>query len=129
GRHDLEPEAFDLLGRERRAGAGGVRVAWTRFVNALPLARGDFYARVRLALEEEAAAIPRRALRGIVLASGITDLAAAAGNRRFFERLLRGVRRRLGLSPAVQRRAASSTTWRAWCRACTACMRINSGRL
>jgi len=102
GRHDLEPEAFDLLGRERRAAAGGVRVAWMRFVNAVPLARGDFYARVRLALEEEAAAIPRRALRGIVLSSAITDQAAVAGNRRFFERLLRAVRRRFHVPAALE---------------------------
>ena len=93
GRHDLEPGRIDPLGGEGR-GSGGLRSAWTRLRHARPLARRDFALLVRLRLEAEAGRIPRRALQGVVVAAGVTDLALAAGHQRFFETLVHFVHRR-----------------------------------
>src|SRR2546427_477056 len=86
GRHDLEPARIDPLGLAGR-GDGGMRTAWTRFSRAWPLVRRDFGVLARVRIEAEAGRIPHRALAGVVVAAGITDLALAAGHRRFFEKL------------------------------------------
>jgi len=90
GRNDLDPGRVDPLGGPGR-GNGGMRTAWTRFSRAWPLMRRDFGALVRLRVEAEAGRIPRRALAGVVVAAGVTDLALAGDHRRFFEQLVRFV--------------------------------------
>lgn len=86
-RNDLDPGRVDPLDGPGR-GDGGMRTAWTRFSRAWPLMRRDFGALVRLRLEAETGRIPRRALKGVVVAAGVTDLALAGGHRRFFEQLV-----------------------------------------
>jgi hypothetical protein len=101
GRHDLEPGRIDPLDGAAR-GDGGMRTAWTRFSRAWPLMRRDFVALVRLRVEAEAARIPRRSLAGIVIPAGVTDLALAAGQRRFFEKLVRFVHGRFRVRAAFE---------------------------
>ena len=101
GRHDLEPGRMDPLGRGGQ-GDGGMRTAWTRFSRAWPLMRRDFGALVRLRIEAEAGRIPRRALAGVVVAAGVTDLALAAGHRRFFDKLVRFVHGRFRARAAFE---------------------------
>lgn len=101
GRHDLDPGRMDPLDGAGR-GDGGLRTAWTRFSHAWPLMRRDFGALVRLRLEAESGRIPRRALAGVVIAAGVTDLALAAGHRRFFEKLVRFVHGRFRARAAFE---------------------------
>ncbi len=101
GRHDLEPGRIDPLDGAAR-GDGGMHTAWTRFSRAWPLMRRDFGALVRLRVEAEAARVPRRSLAGIVIAAGVTDLALAAGHRRFFEKLVRFVHGRFRVRAAFE---------------------------
>jgi hypothetical protein len=59
--------------------------------------RGDLAARLPMRLESEASGLPRRALRGVAIAAPVTDLALAAGHRRFFHELPRFVTARFGV--------------------------------
>lgn len=101
GRHDLDPGRMDPLDGAGR-GDGGLRTAWTRFSRAWPLMRRDFGALVRLRLEADSGRIPRRALGGVVVAAGVTDLALAAGHRRFFATLVRFIHGRFGVRAAFE---------------------------
>jgi hypothetical protein len=101
GRHDLEPGRLDPLGGAGR-GHGGMGTAWTRFSQAWALKHRDFGALVRVQIEADAGRIPRRALAGIVIAAGVTDLALAAGQRRFFERLVRFIHGRFRVRAAFE---------------------------
>jgi len=101
GRYDLDPGRMDPLDGAGR-GDGGMRTAWTRFSHVLPLMRRDFAALVRLRIEAEAGRITRRALASVVVAAGVTDLALAAGNRRFFAKLVRFVHGRFRVRAAFE---------------------------
>ena len=100
GRHDLEPGSVDPLGGDGRG--GGLRAAWTRLRHARPIARRDFGLLARLRIEADAARLPRRALQGVVVAAGATDLALAAGHRRFFETLVRFIHGRFHVRAAFE---------------------------
>jgi len=101
GRYDLRPLHLDPL--DDGAGAArGARQAWTQLTRPLSGARFDFGLLVRLRLESEVAAVPRRALHGVVVAAGATDLALAGGHRRFFERLVPFIHRRFRARAAFE---------------------------
>ena len=104
GRYDLQPTRLDPL--EGTPGAAGfgtrLRLAWTRATRPWAFARRDFGLLVRLALEARASIIPRRALHGVVVAAGVTDLALAGGQRHFFEKLTRWIRGRFRARAAFE---------------------------
>jgi hypothetical protein len=58
--------------------------------------RGSLIARLPLLIASEVARLPARDVRGVVLDAWLTDLALAAGHRRFFESYCRLVRGRFG---------------------------------
>jgi hypothetical protein len=101
GRHDLEPGRMDPLDRAGH-GDGGMRTAWTRFSRAWPLLHRDFGVLARVRIEAEAGRLSRRALAGVVVAAGVTDLALAAGHRRFFEKLVRFIHGRFRVRAAFE---------------------------
>jgi len=104
GRYDLQAGRLDPLEGTPGPAGLGARMArsWTRLTRPWPLMRRDFGVLVRMALEARVAAIPRRALRGVVIAAGITDLALAGRHRRFFEKLTRFVRGRFRARAAFE---------------------------
>lgn len=57
---------------------------------------GDFSARVFARCEQDAPKLGAKLVRGVAFASGVTDLALAAGNARALERLVRWGRARFG---------------------------------
>ncbi len=74
---------------------GRLRAATTTLA-MLPGGGGDLAARVAARCEVEAPALGTRAWAGLAVAAPITDLALAAGNARFFERMVRFGRTRFG---------------------------------
>jgi len=101
GRHDLNPGRVDPLSTDR-VNDGGMGTLWTRISHAWLLARRDIGALVRLRIEAEAGRIRRKALRGVVVAAGITDLALAGEHRIFFERLTSFIHGRFGARAAFE---------------------------
>jgi hypothetical protein len=95
-RHELVPGPEQVLDRGRPPLGlwAGTRLRLAALVRPALLFRGDWIARLPVVLEAEAAAIPRRSLKGVVLDAWLTDLVLAAGHRRFFEVWCRTVRRR-----------------------------------
>ena len=81
-----------------------VRLAMTGMFQAPGVLRSDFAALVPLLLELEAASLGAKSLKGIVLASPLTDLALAGKHRRFFERTVAFVHRRFGVAAAFETR-------------------------
>jgi hypothetical protein len=84
--------------------------AWTRFVLGPGAAftagageRRDLARRLPLLLDLDLARLAGRAVRGVVVASPVTDLALAAGNRAMFECAIRHLQRR-GLHAAFETR-------------------------
>lgn len=76
--------------------SGALRAATTS-LSMMPGSRGDdLAARVAARCEIEAPALGTRAWAGIAVAAPVTDLALAAGNARFFERMTRFGRSRFG---------------------------------
>jgi len=71
-----------------------LRIGFTALRRFPGVMRGDFVARVMMLIEAEAALLAARDLRAVVLAAPFTDLFLAGRHRRFFEALLRHVRRR-----------------------------------
>ena len=96
-RHELEPGVEDPLARAQRNGSLAVRarLGLAGLLRPAGLFRGNFVARVPMLIEAEAAAFPARDRKGVVLDPWLTDLALAAGHRRFFESYCRFVRGRL----------------------------------
>ena len=71
-------------------GNNGVKRAGAAAMNLLPMSMaGDLGSRVLPRIEREATQFGPKALRGIVVSSVVTDLALAANQPRFIERLLR----------------------------------------
>ena len=95
-RHELGLGAEDLLERRWRRAALPLRMRLSleSLMRIPPPGHGDFVSRVPVLLELEAAALRVRDLRAVILSAPLTDLALAAGNRRFFQRLTRSMRRR-----------------------------------
>ena len=95
-RQELSPglESVIEASRARVRGGARLRVRWSGVVHPGWLGRGDFVKRMPLLVDAEIAGLPRGCVRGIVLDAWFTDLALAAGNRRFFESFVRFVRRR-----------------------------------
>jgi hypothetical protein len=96
-RLELTPGVEDPLERGRRqAGAGArLRLSVGSVFRPAFLFRGNLRLRLPLLLDLEIArARLRKNVRGVVLDAWLTDLALAAGNRRFFQSYCRFVRRR-----------------------------------
>lgn len=93
---DLGPGVDGLLERRRKRVGSGVRwrMRLSRLRRLPGYAAGDMAARLAVLMEVEARALPRRGTASVVIASAITDLALATGNRGFFERAARYMRRR-----------------------------------
>lgn len=82
-RHQLEPGIESVLSRVppgQRAALG-----WGAWSRSAPFGRGDVAARLPALIDLELSRIPARDVRGVVLDAWLTDLALAAGHRRFFE--------------------------------------------
>lgn len=93
---DLGPGVDGLLERRRRRVSLGARwrMRLSRLARPYGYRRGDMAARLAVLLEGEARALPRRGTASVVIATTLTDLALATGNRAFFERTARHLRRR-----------------------------------
>jgi hypothetical protein len=85
------------LKRVRRASPLALlRLGFTGVTHAPRVLRSDFSGLVPLLVELEVASLGARALRGVVLAAALTDLALAGRHREFFAHVCRFVRRRFG---------------------------------
>lgn len=95
-RHELDPGIEGALQRMReRAGPGArARIGLAGLTRPRFLFRGDLARRWPLMLAAGKALVPKRSLRGVVVDAWLTDVALAAGNRRFFEAVCRSVRGR-----------------------------------
>jgi hypothetical protein len=95
----LTPASEDLAYEHlllQPGGASGVSEMMAT-LSMLPAARpGDLAPRVAARCLAEAASLGARAWAGIAVAAPVTDLALAAGNARFFDRMLRFARARFG---------------------------------
>lgn len=98
----LTPPSADLFDEHPLLprGAGGATLGPMTGPAVLPslvaALTGELAARVAARCEREAPLLGARAWAGIAIAAPVTDLALAAGNARFFERILRWGRLRFG---------------------------------
>lgn len=89
-RYQLEPGIESVLARVPRDRRPALGLALSR---SAPFGRGDLLARLPVLIETELSRIPSRDVKGVVLDAWLTDLALAAGHRRFFESYARVVHR------------------------------------
>ncbi len=83
-----EPDFLPEPGEE--SGASSWSAARTGAMNLLPLSMaGDLASRVLPRVERESTVFSSKSLRGIVIPAPVTDLALAANQARFFERVLK----------------------------------------
>jgi hypothetical protein len=97
-RHELEPGIEAVLARSRRGAGFGARarIGFGELLRPPAFFHGDLSARLPLLIEAEISALKPGTLRGVVIDAWLTDLALAAGHRRFFESTCRFVRARIG---------------------------------